>query len=241
MRSNLGRRAFLATAVLLFSIFAASPGAHAAPPDEGEAGGRSADHRNDSEARSQPGPAASGSANLEEPQPASTADFSGNGANDHGAYDSTRDGSASENGNGDGAAVGQPCAGCVGKADNKNPLGQLPNGSDANRGYECDTNRGVGKTNPAHTGCVVASSSNTPTVQPTGSTPTVQTTGAVVLGVVFSAPAAAVAAVAPSTPAPRVAALAVTGAPIFLVLVVGIGLVAVGALLRRSSGRTAKA
>jgi LPXTG-motif cell wall-anchored protein len=41
----------------------------------------------------------------------------------------------------------------VGKADNKNPKGQMPNGSDHNNGYECDGNNGIGKTNPAHTGC----------------------------------------------------------------------------------------
>src|SRR2546430_6820541 len=78
-----------------------------------------------------------------------------NGANANpGPYSSTRNGAPSLNGNGDGLAVRQPCAGCVGKADNKNPPGQLPNGSDPNAGYECDTNRGIGRTNPAHTGCV---------------------------------------------------------------------------------------
>ncbi|WP_086661238.1 hypothetical protein [Lentzea kentuckyensis] len=87
------------------------------------------------------------------PQPPSNADFTGNGANEHGPYDSTRDGSPSMNGNGEGEAVGKPCAGCVGKADNKNPQGQLPGGSDANKGYECDANHGVGRSNPAHTGC----------------------------------------------------------------------------------------
>ena len=73
--------------------------------------------------------------------------------NDGDPYDSTCDGSPSQNGKGDGNATGKPCAGCVGAADNKNPKGQLPNGSDANNGYECDGNQGVGKTNPAHTGC----------------------------------------------------------------------------------------
>jgi hypothetical protein len=78
-----------------------------------------------------------------------------NGANANpGPYSSTRDGSPSLNGNGNGAAVGKPCAGCVGAADNKNPPGQFPDGSDPNAGYECDTNNGIGKTNPAHTGCV---------------------------------------------------------------------------------------
>ena len=77
----------------------------------------------------------------------------GNGANHGGAYDDTCDGSASGNGNGGGNANGKPCAGCVGNADEKNPPGQDPDGSDANSGYECDENSGVGKTNPAHTGC----------------------------------------------------------------------------------------
>jgi hypothetical protein len=87
------------------------------------------------------------------PQPPSNADNSGNGANVTGPYTSTRDGSPSMNGNGNGLAVGQPCAGCVGQADNKNPPGQMPNGSDPNAGYECDSNNGIGQTNPAHTGC----------------------------------------------------------------------------------------
>jgi hypothetical protein len=87
------------------------------------------------------------------PQPPSKADFSGHGANVHGPYDSTRDGSPSGNGNGNGNAIGKPCAGCVGKADNKNPHGQMPNGTDPNAGYECDRNHGIGRTNPAHTGC----------------------------------------------------------------------------------------
>ena len=75
------------------------------------------------------------------------------GENDGDPYDSTCDGSASQNGKGDGNATGKPCAGCVGAADNKNPKGQFPDGSDHNNGYECDGNQGVGKTNPAHTGC----------------------------------------------------------------------------------------
>ena len=73
--------------------------------------------------------------------------------NDGDPYDSTCDGSASQNGKGGGKATGKPCAGCVGAADNKNPKGQLPNGTDSNNGYECDGNQGVGKSNPAHTAC----------------------------------------------------------------------------------------
>ena len=78
----------------------------------------------------------------------------GHGANTDGPdnpYHNTCDGSPSQNGNGGG--MGTPCAGCVGNADDKFPPGQAPNASDHNNGYECDGNRGVGKTNPAHTGC----------------------------------------------------------------------------------------
>ena len=103
---------------------------------------------------------ASTTGEYNEPQPESTADQNDGGANagdcDEGPehnYCSTRDGSASENGKGDGKATGKPCAGCVGKADNKNPKGQYPDGSDRNAGYECDRNQGIGKGNPAHTGC----------------------------------------------------------------------------------------
>src|SRR3954447_18562073 len=91
-----------------------------------------------------------------QPQPLSGADQNAGGANGQcpgGPYCSTRDGSPSGNGNGNGQATGKPCAGCVGKADNKNPQGQMPNGSDNNAGYECDRNHGIGRTNPAHTGC----------------------------------------------------------------------------------------
>ena len=80
-------------------------------------------------------------------------EFTGNGANTSGDYDSTCDGRASLNGNGSGNAGGRPCQGCVGNADNKNPKGQFPNGSDHNNGYECDGNNGIAKGNPAHTDC----------------------------------------------------------------------------------------
>jgi hypothetical protein len=77
-----------------------------------------------------------------------------NGANqDCGAYCPSGVGLPSGNGNGDGNATGKPCAGCVGNADDKNPPGQFKDGSDPNNGYECDGNNGVGKTNPAHSGC----------------------------------------------------------------------------------------
>jgi len=63
---------------------------------------------------------------------------------------------ASANGNGNGAAVGQPAPGTVGNADDKAPRGQMPNAdADGNNGYECDGNAGIGRGNPAHTGCTV--------------------------------------------------------------------------------------
>jgi len=71
-----------------------------------------------------------------------------------GQYCQDYTGAPSGNGSGNGNATGRPAAGAVGNADNKNPPGQFPNGSDANNGYECDGNNGVGQTNPAHTGCV---------------------------------------------------------------------------------------
>src|SRR2546423_1791905 len=110
-----------------------------------------------------------------QPQPLSNADQNSGGANGQcpgGAYCSTRDGSASGNGNGNGKATGKPCAGCVGKADNKNPKGQRPNGSDHNAGYECDRNHGIGRTNPAHSGCQLVEV--TTTTQPEETTTTTE-------------------------------------------------------------------
>ncbi len=94
-------------------------------------------------------------------QPISKADSSGNGANPGSAqqcatlnpYCSNGTGVEPGNGNDSAPAKGQPCAGCVGKADNKYPAGQAPGGSDRNNGYECDGNQGIGQMNPAHTGC----------------------------------------------------------------------------------------
>ena len=82
----------------------------------------------------------------------------GNGANSGcGAYCPTNVGAPTGNGSGNGKATGEPGAGTVGNADSKNPPGQFPDGSDANNGYECDGNQGVGQTNPAHTGCNLTS------------------------------------------------------------------------------------
>lgn len=77
------------------------------------------------------------------------------GANTTGPYDATASG-PSGNGNGNGHAWGRPMAGSVGKADNKNPPGQLPNAlEDGDDGYECDANMGVALGNPAHSLCGV--------------------------------------------------------------------------------------
>jgi hypothetical protein len=44
----------------------------------------------------------------------------------------------------------RPCNGCVGNADDKEPHGDEP---DDDAGHECDRNHGIGKGNPAHSGC----------------------------------------------------------------------------------------
>ena len=95
------------------------------------------------------------------------------GANqDCGAYCPNGVGLPSGNGSGDGNATGQPCAGCVGNADDKNPPGQFKDGSDHNNGYECDGNNGIGKTNPAHTGCSPTTTVPSTTTTVPGSTTT---------------------------------------------------------------------
>jgi hypothetical protein len=92
----------------------------------------------------------------------------GNGANqDCGAYCPNGVGLPSGNGNGNGEATGKPCAGCVGNADDKNPPGQYKDGSDHNNGYECDGNHGIGRTNPAHTGCDTTTTAPAPTTTTT--------------------------------------------------------------------------
>jgi len=152
-----------------------------------------------------------------QPQPPSNADFSGHGANRHGAYDSTRDGSPSLNGNGGGEAKGKPCAGCVGRADNKNPKGQDPDGSDHNAGYECDRNSGVGRGNPAHTGCREAPPTKPPTTPPT-TPPT-------------SPPQSELPPVQPPGQPPQ-AGLPVTGATLGAMLAVALAALVGGAALR---------
>jgi hypothetical protein len=86
------------------------------------------------------------------PRPSAPTKNAGHGANVSGPYDPSGVGLPSGNGKG-ASGGGKPCAGCVGKADAKNPPGQMPGGGDHNAGYECDRNEGIGKTNPAHSGC----------------------------------------------------------------------------------------
>src|SRR3954453_21329161 len=89
----------------------------------------------------------------------STNSDKGVGANRGGPYDNTCPAGDSQNGKSTNNNSSKPCAGCVGNADDKNPgaqkgtNGQYPNGSDHNAGNECDTNQGIGQSNPAHTGC----------------------------------------------------------------------------------------
>ena len=137
-----------AAAGLALALVLVAP-AHAEAGGNGNGNGAAQANSNSAVSQS----AASGCTN------AHNANFSGNGANQHGPYDSTCNGSPSLNGNNASSAalpVGQPCAGCVGNADYKQPPGQFPGGTDRNAGYECDRNRGIGRTNPAHSGCVVS-------------------------------------------------------------------------------------
>src|SRR5207249_596863 len=48
----------------------------------------------------------------------------------------------------------RPCDGCVGRADGREPPGQVDGPSPRpDNGYECDGNNGVGAGNPAHSAC----------------------------------------------------------------------------------------
>lgn len=99
----------------------------------------------------------------------------GHGANQGEEYDNTCDDAGYDpipgNGVGEGERTGIPCTGCVGQADDKNPPGQMPNADeDGNNGYECDDNQGIGKTNPAHTGCSEQTTTQTPPTNVEGTT-----------------------------------------------------------------------
>ena len=196
---------------------------------------QAAEHKTSAAKSSAKGSEHGGSGDLTSPQPISNADANDGGANGQcpgGPYCSTRDGSPSLNGNGGGNATGKPCAGCVGKADNKNPPGQMPNGSDANAGYECDTNHGIGKTNPAHTGC---QPTTPPPCVPTPEQPCV-VTPPVVTPPVVSPPSVTPPVVSPPTAAapeaeaavlPAAAGLPQTGAPADLAWLAGAALASI--------------
>jgi hypothetical protein len=128
---------------------------------------------------------------------------------------------------------GPPADGSVGNADDKTPGGQS-NGDNPNKGYECDDNQGVGKGNPAHTGCTTSTTSQTGSSGCVGVCDTTTTTtttvpgeepSAEVLGLTEEAPAApgAAPAAAPATQ------LAFTGITADVLGFLGLALVAFGA------------
>lgn len=183
-----------------------------------------------------------------QPQPYSGADSNGNGANPGATsspnpYKSTRDGSASLNGSGTGQSTGKPCAGCVGKADNKNPPGQQANGSDANAGYECDTNHGIGRSNPAHTGCATTTTvppgtgSGPGTPPSNGGTPVVTQSGSKGPSIPVtsrSADAPLLGAASPAlgvTAQPSSSRLAFTGSNTSALIMFGVGIAVLGLII----------
>ncbi|MGH3332583.1 MAG: LPXTG cell wall anchor domain-containing protein [Nocardioidaceae bacterium] len=89
-------------------------------------------------------------------------DISHIGYIENGAAEAGDDESGDDEAGDDDESNGPPCDGCVGEADDKSPKGQMPDGSDNNAGYECDTNKGVGQGNPAHTGCEGAATGEEP-------------------------------------------------------------------------------
>ena len=99
----------------------------------------------------------SGDSGSNNGDPAHEGDCDQNDDGTGGVYDANCDGTHQNPGPGNSDnSPGKPADGTVGKADNKNPKGQQPGGNDHNKGYECEpgnTNKGVGKGNPAHTGC----------------------------------------------------------------------------------------
>lgn len=177
----------------------------------------------------------------------------GKSANLTGRYDPNGVGLPSGNGsrNGDGGTTGKPCAGCVGKADGKNPPGQVrhdESGHDDN-GYECDGNRGIGRTNPAHSGCddstttTTSLGQTTTTTAPTTTT-TAPTTTSTTVATTTSTAAPTTTTLAPSTTTEptvaaqvlgvqftRDAALPATGGPLTGVATAGLVLAGIGLLL----------
>jgi LPXTG-motif cell wall-anchored protein len=121
----------------------------------------------------------------------------------------------------------------VGNADGKSPPGQSKGNKE--KGYECDGNKGIGKGNPAHTGCTTTTTTTTTTTDnttPTTSTTTPTTSSTTpstqVLGETISrAPTQVLGATATR------GALARTGTDPRGLTLVGLGLVLLGAALVR--------
>jgi hypothetical protein len=158
---------------------------------------------------------------------AHASDAQENSANAPGSYTGDSDGSPSLNGSGNGNANGEPCAGCVGNADDKNPPGQLPGPEDDNNGYECDGNHGIGQTNPAHTGCTT-----TTTAAPTTTTAPPVTTTTAAPTTTTAAPTTTTAAPATTTTA-AVLGVTVTRPPATTaVTVLGVQLARTGSNIR---------
>jgi hypothetical protein len=109
-----------------------------------------------------------------------------------------------------------------GRQTTRTPPGQFPDGSDPNAGYECDTNNGIGQTNPAHTGCV--STPPTPVTPPVVVTPPVapKPPGALVT------PASLPSIPSVSLPAAAGGALPVTGGDVLILVLVALGAIAAG-------------
>jgi hypothetical protein len=131
---------------------------------------------------------------------------------------------------------GKPCDGCAGNADGKEPPGQSNRPSDSNKGHKCDGNKGVGKGNPAHTGCATTTTTTTTTTDNTTpttdtTTPTTSTTtpSTQVLGETISRGSTQVL----GATATRAGALARTGSDLGVLTVLGVGLLLSGAVLVR--------
>jgi hypothetical protein len=226
LRGTVAGIAATASAALILVLFAT---AAAAAPGNGNGNAYGLNNGNNGQAPTHQTSGTGGtSGTVTSAQPLSNADSNGVGANVSGPYDSTRNGAPSMNGNGTGSATGEPCAGCVGKADNKNPPGQLPGPSDLNVGYECDGNSGIGKTNPAHTGCVEESTVTPPVTPPV---PPVVVTPPLPPAVVPPIAVSSVSSVPSAVTAPGPAALAFTGSTVLLELLLGVLAIGVGAVM----------
>lgn len=261
------RRVAAALAFFVVGLLAVPAVAAAAPSEKAQGGeaGKSGESTHHEAAAEEDAPVVEATATSSEAQAASAPNHvcdgdsgghsdTGNGANTDGSgneYHNTCPAGPSQNGNGGGDATGRPCMGCVGQADDKNPPGQANNGGDANSGYECDVkgnpnggNNGIGKGNPAHTGCVPQQppppDNPPPGNPPPGNPPPGNPPGQVLSSVSVTAgtPAAEVLGVVINRAPADVAAapLARTGAPIEALFQGGVLAVLLGAFLLALSG-----